>query len=210
LSRLFNLDKLVPDKGIINTLDEKVIEKFGQILTMKQLYDITGIEFVAVSLNADVGKNVYFNYKTHPNLSVTHAVAASIGVPGVLPRVEYDDDIHIDGALGDPYPVSYYKGTSHKVLGIYIDSLVPPRIERTNKGFASELIMTIRIYEATISYIQRTKFIESKQNAPSDMKHLILRCSNDIKLNSNLTTDDKALMLVEGWEAALQLINCKT
>ncbi len=207
IARLFNLDILAPDKSIINILNDKVTEKFGKVLTLKELYDLTGVEFTAVSLNVDIGNVIYFNYKNHPNLSATLAVAASIGVPGVLPRVEYEDDIHVDGALGDPYPVMSYKNTNHKVLGIYIDNLIPPRVERTNKGFGAELIMTIRIYEGILSCMQRSKYIESKLNSPDNIKHLIIRCTNDIKLNSNLTTDDKALMLVEGWESANILIN---
>ena len=188
-------------------LNEKVIEKFGKILSMKELYDKTNIDFTTVSLNADLGNIVYFNHKTHPNLSVTSAVAASIGVPGVLPRIEYDDDIHTDGALGDPYPVLYYKNTDYDVLGIYVDNLAPPRIERIN-GFGAELLMTIKTYEAILTHMQRDKYINSKLNSPDNVKHLILRCKNNIKLNSNLTTDDKALMLVEGWDQVINFFNC--
>ena len=199
--RLINLDRLVPDKGILYLLNEKVTEKFGKVLTFKELYDKTGIEFTAISLNADMGSVVYFNHENHPNLSVTIGVAASIGVPGVFPLLEYDDDIYTDGALGNPYPVSYYKDSDHKVLGIYVDNLIPPRIERT-KGFGAELLMTIRTYIAIITYLQRDKYIINKNASPANVKHLTLRCVNSITLNSNLSTDEKAFMLVEGWSAA--------
>jgi predicted acylesterase/phospholipase RssA len=201
VARLLNLNSLVPDKGIINLLEEKMVEKFNKSLTLKELYDMTHMDFTTVARNADTGNIIYFNYKTHPNVNVVLAVAASIGIPGAIPLTEYDDDILVDGAVGDPYPTRYYAGTNHKVLGLYVDSVAPKRIERI-KGFGAEILKVVRTYIAIISHMQHDKYVDSKINAPSNVRHLILLCMNNISLDANLSIDDKADMLLSGWDQA--------
>lgn len=199
VARLLNLNSLIPDKGIIKLLEEKMIEKFGSSLTLKELYDKTLIDFTTVSLNADTGHKMFFNHKTHPDVNVVLAVAASIGIPGAIPLTEYDDDILVDGAVGDPYPTRYYAGTDHKVLGLYVNNVAPKRIERI-KGFGAELLKVIRTYIAIISHMQHDKYVDSKLNSPDNVMHLELLCMKNINLDDNLSIDDKADMLLSGWE----------
>ena len=62
-------------------LEKKDLKQWAKKLTMKQLYDITGIEFTCTSV--DVSNHIlrYFNHKTTPGLPVVNAVQMTGAFP---------------------------------------------------------------------------------------------------------------------------------
>jgi predicted acylesterase/phospholipase RssA len=110
-------------------LERRISDKIGFVPTLYGLYCSTGIRFVITTLNVTKKKIEYLCYRSDPNLSCLDAVFLSISIPFLFFQMKYKDNLYIDGAFGDPYPLSLFN--EERVLGIYIKRENKP-IERSN------------------------------------------------------------------------------
>lgn len=109
------------------------IEKFvsGMIFEKLNINDITFIDLakqtgrhlvVCVS-NITQHRAEYWSVDTTPDVSVVKAIRASCSLPILFSPVKHGDDLYIDGALFNNFPMNYFQGTKLKdVLGINIVS----------------------------------------------------------------------------------------
>lgn len=86
-------------------MQEKVIEKYGFVPTLKQLYTMTGCELDIVVTNLDKDLPEYFNYQTEPDLSCVEAVIMSMSLPLFFYTYVYKENIYLDGGIADPFPI---------------------------------------------------------------------------------------------------------
>lgn len=101
---------------------ERIFNKFlsakniKENITMKELYELTNINFTIVVFNSTTNKLEYMNYLTEPNIKVATAVRMSSSIPLYFKPVEYKGCMYRDGGIGITFPINYYKDKS-KVLG---------------------------------------------------------------------------------------------
>lgn len=115
---------VVSNKDIRNTLEEMIIQQFGIVPSLQQLYQITGKDFyvTAVRIVSPTTQTIYFSRHTNPYMSCIDAVLLSSNIPGVFRKLSHNGYYYIDGAFGNPYPVNIVDDGINRVLGIYIMS----------------------------------------------------------------------------------------
>jgi NTE family protein len=91
-------------------VDRRLAENFGDIKI-----DDLDIPFFCVSTNLTKGIN-----KVHNSGGLAASLRASIALPGILPPVVWDDDVLVDGAVLDNFPVSTMRDL-HRGANIGID-----------------------------------------------------------------------------------------
>lgn len=88
-------------------------------ITFEELYIKTNITLTLTIVNLTKGKVEYCNYLTTPNMSVLLALRMSMNIPIIYEPIKYQDQLYVDGALLDPFPIQYIKGTEKIGLVIY-------------------------------------------------------------------------------------------
>lgn len=73
---------------------------YGNLLTFKELYEITGKKFVVCAVNVSKQKMTYFSHENFPDLNVIDAVEASMNIPFIMQKKVIDGDVYCDGCLG--------------------------------------------------------------------------------------------------------------
>lgn len=126
---------LLSNQKIYERLCSRVKKKFGFIPNLKQLFLTTGLELVTVSLNLTKDRTEYISYLNYPEMSCVDAVMLSMNIPIVFHKIRYNNDIYVDGALGDPYPAGRYPNS----LGIIIYTTYS-EIDEDNISYFSNII----------------------------------------------------------------------
>tara|TARA_B100001094_G_scaffold330798_1_gene396975 strand:- start:1271 stop:2089 length:819 start_codon:yes stop_codon:yes gene_type:complete len=67
--------------------------------TMKQFYELSGVELYISSSNITKGCLEYFNHRDTPDLSVGKAVRMSCTIPIFFTKIEYNGNFYADGGL---------------------------------------------------------------------------------------------------------------
>jgi predicted patatin/cPLA2 family phospholipase len=91
-------------------------------ITMKGLYDITGIELHLFTVEANQLDIVDISYKTHPEWTVTKALHCSSTLPIIFEPYIEDNKIYIDGGLLANYPLKYCIANGadpDEIIGMY-------------------------------------------------------------------------------------------
>lgn len=109
---------LVSHETFRKRMNDKVVEKYGFVPTLQQLYLMTGYEFEVVVTNLNKDEAEYFSHKTQPNLPCVEAVLMSMSLPLFFQSYVYNDSVYVDGAICDPFPIQRYE--SENVLGIML------------------------------------------------------------------------------------------
>jgi predicted acylesterase/phospholipase RssA len=170
-------------------IQDKIIEKYGFVPTMKQLYFMTGYDFEIVVTNLDKNKAEYFSYITQPELSCVEAVLMSISLPLFFQTYVLKENIYLDGAISDPLPIERYK--SEKVFGILMKaSLINPK-----ESFFNYLSSVLQSFTST-----KERFID----VPINCKLLNLEYEiNDI-MGVKTSFEKKVDMFLFGYLRAFQ------
>ncbi len=116
------------NKGILSldriqyTLTHYVKQKFLHIPTYKTLFEITGKTLCTVSLalSGTSYKTTYFNPIDTPDVSCVEGVLLSVIIPFIIESRRFEGHMHIDGAIGNPYPVDQYDDGETSILGISV------------------------------------------------------------------------------------------
>ena len=104
---------------------EKVIQKYGFVPNLKQLYMMTGIELEVVSTNLDLDRAEYLSYQTEPELCCVEAVIMSMSLPLFFYTYNYKNNIYLDGAIADPFPLSRFSNESVLAIRMMGSNLDP-------------------------------------------------------------------------------------
>ena len=90
--------------------------------TFKSIFDKTGMTLIVCATNLSTSSAVYFSPTSHPDMDVRIAIRMSCSLPVFFSAVRYNDELYVDGALTDPFPVDYVMSLNDNVLGIRYDS----------------------------------------------------------------------------------------
>ena len=95
--------------NLINWLKDMMNRKnINPDITLKEFYDLNGVDFQIMATNLNKYCYKKFNYSETPEVKVLDAIRMSIGIPFLFTINEYDGDIHVDGGLIDSYPISIF------------------------------------------------------------------------------------------------------
>lgn len=175
LDKAFSECGLLSNEPIKEVLRNMFIKKMSFVPTLKQLFDRTGIKFIAVSLNVKTMKVAYFDNETTPDLDCIEAVMRSMNIPGIFQMITDSSGIYTDGALCDPYPLHLFDNGIDKVLGI---TILPDISENMNNW---EYLA--RSAMASMYFLREL----SEKRSSSNCKHL--RLKNSIRDPIGVTID---------------------
>jgi len=190
---------LVSSAPIKRKLTRSIMEKFGYIPNLEQLYHSTGLKLVCVTANLDKECPEYMSYETEPYISCVDAVMYSMNIPIIFYKLKYKGCVYVDGALANPYPVDEYDDGVANILGVYIEST-----RRTNEE-PSDSTTTMYIHKLiqfTMSRLREQIIKTCSENC----KHLCLR--SHIVDSTGLMIDAylKADMILDGYQRAQEFI----
>ena len=134
-----------------NMLKALVKFKYGNSnLTFKKLYEFTGIKLVINAISLNKYEMHYFDYINTPDLELWKAVRMSSSVPFLFKPFKYNNNIYVDGALGDFFPIHMIKSQinndNDKIIGIRLgeDKKTNYNVEINNfLDFSTALIMSM-------------------------------------------------------------------
>jgi len=115
--------------------------------TFKSIYDNTGITLVVCATNLSTSSAVYFSPETHPDMEVRTAIRMSCSLPIFFSAVRHEDELYVDGALTDAFPINHVMTLSKNVLGIRYNSSeynTPMDINGLDKFFTSLIAVSTR------------------------------------------------------------------
>ena len=204
---------IVENRGFISSepirkhLTQLVINKFGNVPTLRGLYMMTGKAFVAVTLNASDEVCVMMNPFDNPDISCVDAAMFSMNIPFVFYQLIHRGKIYVDGALANPYPIDYFDDGKTNILGIYMRPTTPKTtvtsqipgtiVQRIDDPITSIPLASYPLKIINAMMDQRRNDII--QHASPYCRHVALEVSNDDTLGQDVTLEDKAKMLVEGF-----------
>jgi predicted acylesterase/phospholipase RssA len=180
---------LLNAKSVENLIKRCMIQKFGIIPTLSQLYMATGILLKFVTYNVDKMEIEYLSKDLYPELSAVKAVMMSSAMPGILTPVIYRGHAYSDGAIGDPYPILLDDDGVNKILGVYIDSDYGPRASDKNR-----LEYIYRCYTAPLKSLREF----SMKWASDNCKHVELKTHILDSTGLTITSEIKRQMIEAG------------
>nr|QFG74595.1 MAG: patatin-like phospholipase [Megaviridae environmental sample] len=167
-----NLNNLEKYYGINN--GGYFIETFTKLLylklkvtdiTFKQLYKITGKKLLIIGYNLTKNKEVVFSYRTTPNLSVLVGLKISCTIPFYFYPYKIKNDIFLDGALINNFPIKYCNLSY--TLGIYI--WYPINMDNFNMCTYIYTVLAIlgNRFTKVVTHNNIIRIVDNKDDAPS-------------------------------------------
>lgn len=185
---------LMSNEPIKRQISQLIIDKFGNIPTLYNLYMRTGKSFVCVTLNATDEECVVMGPFTHPDISCVDATMFSMNIPFIFYQIIYNGKTYVDGVLANPYPVDYFDDTHTNILGIYLKNDVN---QPTSLGSYLQKIVH------SLTNMMRANIIQAASNR---CKHVRLKTKNIDTMGYGISITDKATMLVEGFNEGKEFI----
>lgn len=197
ISKIKSNNGLIPNNAVKDKLNQLFEAKFGFVPTFEELYRLTGLKLVTVTMNLDSQEGVeYMSYETEPGLSVVRAIMLSMNIPFFFYQLNYRDCTYVDGAMGNPYPVDEYDTGDNRILGVYIET---KNHVKTNSSISLYWARTI---QATMKQMKWRIL----KNSSSRCKHLELSCKTMDTLGLTTSAEDKANMIFSGIRDATNFI----
>jgi predicted acylesterase/phospholipase RssA len=116
-------------------------------MTFQGIFERTGKTLVVVATNLSRSEATYFSHTSHPDMDVRLAIRMSCSLPVYFSAVRYEDELYVDGALTDAFPMEYTSKMCKNVLGIrYASSehATPMEINGLDKFFTSLISVSTR------------------------------------------------------------------
>lgn len=87
-------------------------------ITLKELYDYNPIKLCVKCVNVSKQCSTHFNYKSHPDLSITDLLIMTTTLPIFFKPLKYKGDYYVDGGLSGNLPIEKVK--SDRTLCVHI------------------------------------------------------------------------------------------
>jgi NTE family protein len=111
-----NGDKLI---GLLVQLTKN--KNVNPLITYKELYEMTHIEFITATCCINTKSICYMSYKNEPDLPVLTGVRMSFSFPIYFTPIYHKEMLYIDGGCIDNYPIHIFSERKEEVLGIYLN-----------------------------------------------------------------------------------------
>lgn len=169
---------------------------FSTEITMKELYDATGIEVTITTTCVNTSSCIYISHKSNPNIPVWMAVRMSTAIPVYFAPVEYKGLYYVDGGCsGRNYPIHTCKDLE-QVVGIYIETEMKPEknLNSVDKYYTHMFNMFMRELTA-ISYAGYNKYT------------VIIKLSGYGMTEFDMSTDKKYALYKKGYVETMNYLN---
>lgn len=209
MDKLFYYDlKSLKDIDIQNSLENKsflkgnkvkrffesfIEHKIDPCITLYELYHQTGIEYYATTCCLNTKSIEYLSYKTYPDLTLLQCILMSTAIPGILPPVEYSNQLYIDGGLLDNMPTSVL---SNNAVSIKSSSKQP------HESFCGNNINVLDYCKEII------KMMYSQIKTEHDTQNMIVVDTRDVTVTSFDITIDQKYTLIQMAKQAVDSYTC--
>jgi len=197
LAQVHENSGLISNEQVKSRLTERLQAKFGFVPTLKQLYEFTAINFVAVTCNIDKGRTEYLSKDTEPDLSAVEAVMLSMNIPFIFYKLRYKGCTYVDGALGHPYPVDVYDDGITPVLGITIDHNTE---SSSGDSLGSYIYGIIHTVTNSLRHVATRKL-------SANCRSLVLIAQHTATIGLDIDDKTRTDMIISGYEAARKFAN---
>lgn len=143
---------------IFDEVEELIIAKLGEDITLSRFYERTKVDLTIVGSNVSTKKAVYFNHRTHGEMSLIRCLKISCNIPLLFQAVKHDNEYYVDGGLYDIFPYKYARSirkADENIVGICVKSYKKPQpIENISNFFFNFSLSVIE------TIINNTQFID--------------------------------------------------
>lgn len=173
-------------------------------VTMRELFDITGIDIHILSTVLDGFREIDISYTTHPLWRVVDALYASSSIPLLFSPLIVDNEWYLDGGLTANYPSKAYlagvwnSNEDEDVLGICLD-ISCDRISKENTSIFKYILCILTNF--IIKLLGDTPKLSQEVHIS---KHSIIHNDMHGFINSK---EIRAEMIHHGTKAAIQFLN---
>ena len=126
----YNIDELFNDVHLGLMSQEPTIYIIGTLMkrkncsvkiTFKELFNKYNKKIIITGVCLNDCKLHYFNNELTPDMKILDALRITMSIPILFKPVKYKNQIFVDGALGNNYPIDYFKEEDlEKIIGINI------------------------------------------------------------------------------------------
>lgn len=189
------------NKNIYKVVEQLLEEKFQiKKMTLKQFYDLTQIEYTAVTANLTTRQACFMNYKTEPDLEVSKAVQMSTSVPVFFVQTKWHEMIYVDGGMCENFAIEYYDFDNGRfndeTLGLHYKE---PNIENARYDVDNVLELLEGIEDAEIrNNEQQSIQIYEKRNI------IEIDIGNVDALDFDISEKQKEMLMMNGYNAVIK------
>lgn len=175
---------------IINTILREKYSK--EIMTMKELYELTNIKLTAKVCNNTNSCVEYISYENEPELSITSLLQMTTAIPLFFRPFKYKGCLYADGGYAGGFPIEI---AGKNYLGIKL------------KGpWKTDKKMTLMDELPIINYIISGLCMACQDSSTLDKKHIHIP-SNIHFTNFQLSIEEKKQLIDDGYKLTLQHID---
>lgn len=191
-------------KNIVDWIEKLVVNKgFDKNITFKEFYEKIGKKFVVIATNLNKYRYSIFDYEKTPDVKIIKAVRMSISIPFYFTCEKFNNDIHVDGALIDNYPIKLYKNNLNNVLGFKIINY--GELDEHEVEYKINSIDTF-IYNVIYCFVvQKEK--ETTLNNEYKKCTIYIYTNDKNAVNFAMTKEEKLKMINTGYEASCQFFD---
>jgi hypothetical protein len=154
-------------------------------ITLKELFDITGINHEIKVYNYTLLKTEYYNHINHPNIDLALIITAATSIPIINQYVNYNGHYLLDGGISGSFPSCNYKYNNY--IGIWLDST--HKINTNPDDFLTFLKFIIMQRDGHIS----SEYLNNKR---------ILKINSKITMFSfDISNDEVDLLIQNGYNS---------
>lgn len=171
-------------------LRELTLEKIGFIPTLKEMYLYTQKTVVFSTYNVTQDNIEYLSKETYPDMCCLKALELSSAVPLLFESITYNNNLYIDGGIGDNFSIDIGERIGTKILGIVLQHYTP------HTDLKSRVFNMIFI---PIRKITKTKIINSTDKSTI----ITLNSEKSDYSKMHITNLDMVKAFCEGYEKTL-------
>lgn len=189
------------NKHIYKVVEELLEEKFNvKKMTLQQFFDLTHIEYTAVTANLTTRQACFMNYKTEPELEVAKAVQMSTSVPVFFVQTKWHDMTYVDGGMCENFAIEYYDFDN----GRFNDETLGLHYKEANiDGATYNVDNVLQLLEGIESAEIRNNEQQSIQIY--DKRNIIeINVGNVDALNFDISEKQKELLMMNGYNAVIK------
>ena len=143
------------EEFMIKLMTEKNIKR---TITLKEFYELYPYDYYITSFNITQNQKCYLSHKTHPNLQLLKALQMSCSIPFIFEPCIMDNDIYIDGAFTEHFPINFISNlySDYNIVGITVktkdDEYLPYNLIPNNwNGLINVLKTFVKYYNKNYS-----------------------------------------------------------
>ena len=89
-------------------------------ITLREVYQLTGIELYITGTCLNTRKPIYFNQGKYPDMPLILAIRISISIPFYFIPIFYENRLYVDGGVMDNFPIQLFEDELENTFGIHL------------------------------------------------------------------------------------------